>query len=119
MVVGPRDSLRTQWISLRDLNWLGDSPIPEHGLDVAVRIRSSATPQPATVFAQGGAARVSLWDGEYGIAAGQACVFYADASPRARVLGGGWITRALGRSEQQTRAGIEADIAAGQSARQG
>jgi tRNA-specific 2-thiouridylase len=51
------------------------------------------------VFAQGGEAKVLLRDGEYGIAAGQACVFYADASPRARVLGGGWIDRALSSSE--------------------
>ena len=28
---------------------------------------------------------------EYGVAAGQACVFYAGVGPRARVLGGGWI----------------------------
>jgi tRNA-uridine 2-sulfurtransferase len=43
---------------------------------------------------------VLLSDGEYGVAAGQACVFYADAGPRARVLGGGWIARALSRADQ-------------------
>ncbi len=37
--------------------------------------------------------RVLLQDGEYGVAAGQACVFYEDASPEARVLGGGWIEK--------------------------
>ena len=111
MVVGPRESLHTHWISLRDVNWLGDAPIPDAGLDVAARIRSSAHPQPATVFAQGGKAKVLLRDGEYGIAPGQACVFYADASPRARVLGGGWIERALSRSEQPDRSAPSLDAA--------
>ncbi len=100
VVVGPRESLRTHWISLRDVNWLGDTPVPEAGLDIAARVRSSATPQPATLFASGSSAKVLLCGGEYGIAAGQACVFYAEATPRARVLGGGWIERALSRSEQ-------------------
>lgn len=108
VVVGPRESLHAHWISLRDVNWLGDAPIPDQGLEVAARIRSSAPPQPATVFALNGKAKVLLRDGDYGIAAGQACVFYADASPRARVLGGGWIERALSRSEQPQRPGMEA-----------
>ena len=34
----------------------------------------------------GDGARVLLREGEYGVAAGQACVFYADAGPEARVL---------------------------------
>ena len=117
VVVGPRESLHTHWISLRDVNWLGDMPIPDAGLDVAARIRSSAPPQPATVFAHGGKARVLLGDGEYGIAAGQACVFYADTSPGARVLGGGWIERALSRSEQPARAAQGFDVAQGEPVR--
>ena len=36
-----------------------------------------------------------LKDGEYGVAVGQACVFYADGETRARLLGGGFIARAL------------------------
>jgi tRNA-specific 2-thiouridylase len=104
VVVGPRESLRAHWISLRDVNWLGDAPIPEAGIDVAARIRSTAAPQPATVFASGDRAKVLLRDGEYGIAAGQACVLYADVTPRARLLGGGWIERALSQSEQTSPA---------------
>ena len=118
VVVGPRESLRAHWISLRDVNWLGDSPIPDAGLDVAARIRSSARPQAATVFAQGSKAKVLLHDGEYGVAAGQACVFYADTSARARVLGGGWIERALSRSEQPELARAAGlDAAAGEPVR--
>jgi len=100
VVVGPRASLYTHWITLRGVNWLGEEPIPANGLDVAVRIRSSAPPQPATLFQCEDNVKVRLRDGDYGIAAGQACVFYADAGPRARVLGGGWIERTSGRTDE-------------------
>ena len=117
VIVGPRESLRAHWISLRDLNWLGDEPLPETGLAVAVRIRSSAAPRPATIFAHGSHAKVLLRDGEYGIAAGQACVLYADAEPRARVLGGGWIERSLSRSEEPDRPASHLAIFAGEPVR--
>ena len=91
VVVGPRESLHTRWIGLRDVNWLGDAPLAQEGTEVAVRIRSSAPLQPATVYPDGSKARVLLAGAEYGVAAGQACVFYAGAGPRARILGGGWI----------------------------
>jgi tRNA-specific 2-thiouridylase len=102
-VVGPRESLHAHWITLRDVNWLGEEPLAPEGCSVAVRIRSSAPPQPATLFASGDGAKVLLSSGEYGIAAGQACVFYDHTGPEARVLGGGWIERALSRSEQPDR----------------
>ena len=100
VVVGPRESLRAHRITLRNMNWLGDEPIPAGGTSIAVRVRSTSAPQPATVFPSGDAATVLLSDGEYGVAAGQACVFYADTGARARVLGGGWIARALTRSDE-------------------
>jgi tRNA-specific 2-thiouridylase len=100
VVVGPRESLHAHWITLRNVNWLGDEPIPSGGMSVAVRVRSTSQPQPATLFPSGQGARVLLRDGEYGVAAGQACVFYADAGPQARVLGGGWIERTLSRADQ-------------------
>lgn len=103
VVVGPRESLHAHWIALRNLNWLGDEPIPTGGMPVAVRVRSTSLPQPATLFPSGNGAKVLLQDAEYGVAAGQACVFYADADPRARVLGGGWIARVLSRAEQPAR----------------
>jgi tRNA-specific 2-thiouridylase len=107
VVVGPRESLRTRSLTLRDVNWLGDDPIGEDGgREVAVRIRSSAALQPATIRAEDGQVRVSLHGDEYGVAAGQACVFYADAGARARVLGGGWIDGTLGR-EKDTPAGSQ------------
>jgi tRNA-specific 2-thiouridylase len=102
VVVGPRESLHTRWIGLRNVNWLGDEPIPREGLEVWVRVRSTSPPQPATLCpADGGS--VLLREGEYGIAAGQACAFYADAGVHARLLGGGWIGRAPNRDAGSVR----------------
>ena len=94
------------------MNWLGDEPIPTGGMSVAVRVRSTSPPQPATLFPSADGAKVLLRDGEYGVAAGQACVFYADAGPEARMLGGGWIARALSRAEQSARSDSAEEIAA-------
>jgi tRNA-uridine 2-sulfurtransferase len=106
VIVGPRSALQTRSIFLRDVNWLGvtDLPVPNEngalksGRELHVRIRSTQAPQPAIVRLEfeGGVphrARVELLGEEYGVSPGQACVFYADGSPRARVLGGGWIGR--------------------------
>jgi tRNA-uridine 2-sulfurtransferase len=94
VIVGPRAALQTTSIRLRDINWLGDHPIEAidaAGLPVAIRVRSSRPPRAATLFWRDGTAVVELPEGEEGVAPGQACVFYEDAAPRARVLGGGVI----------------------------
>jgi tRNA-specific 2-thiouridylase len=99
VVVGPRDCLRTKGLILKNTNWLGDQPFTvagRDGLPVYVRIRSSQPPQPALLFAEDEeTARVTLEDGEDGVAVGQACVFYADGEREARVLGGGFIAKTL------------------------
>jgi tRNA-uridine 2-sulfurtransferase len=95
VIVGPRDAVRARLVSLRDVNWLGTgrlADIPEPGLPVWARIRSTQAPQEATLHIRDGLAQVRLHTGEDGVSPGQACVFYADGSARARVLGGGWIT---------------------------
>jgi tRNA-uridine 2-sulfurtransferase len=97
VIVGPREALLTHVLALRDVNWLGEgelADLPEGGIEVWARVRSSQPPQPATLFTVTGETFVRLHQGENGVAAGQACVFYNSADPRARVLGGGWIRRA-------------------------
>ena len=85
VVVGPRSSLRTQSISLRDVNWLVD---PLADSDCTVKVRSMRTPAAARVSAGAGrTATVEFAVPEEAIAPGQACVFYLGS----RVLGGGWI----------------------------
>ena len=96
VTVGPREALATRRLELRDVNWLGDgelADLPGEGLDLFVRVRSTRPPRPATLSIEGGRVMVTLADGEDGVSPGQACVFYADDSPRCRVLGGGWIKR--------------------------
>jgi tRNA-specific 2-thiouridylase len=97
VTVGPREALATRRIQLRGLNWLGDAPvceIGEAGRHIHVRVRSTRPPRPACLTVEDGAVYVTLATGEDGISPGQACVFYADGTPRSRVLGGGWIKRA-------------------------
>jgi len=78
VVVGPRHALAVSRMRIEGLSWLG-----EDQAELTVKVRSLAPPVAATldgdwaVFAQP----------EYGVAPGQAAVFY-DGS---RVLGGGWI----------------------------
>ncbi|HEX8663844.1 MAG TPA: aminomethyltransferase beta-barrel domain-containing protein, partial [Beijerinckiaceae bacterium] len=98
VVVGPRAALATGVIGVADLNWLGDAPLSDlgDGIEVAVRVRSTRAPQPALLRPMpGDGAEVELLSPEDGVSPGQACVIYADDGPRARVLGGGTIARAL------------------------
>ncbi len=113
VIVGPREHLLKTELVLRHVNWLGDPPAPrreatsslEEGqsMEIFVRIRSSQAPRSATLLlASDGGALVELHGGEYGVAAGQACVFYEDAADQARVLGGGWIAQARGTADRET-----------------
>jgi tRNA-specific 2-thiouridylase len=90
VVVGPRAALACDRVTLRGVNWLGDGT-PAEGEAVDVRVRSTSALLPASLhLTSGGAAEVRLVRPEFGVAPGQACVFYRDD----RVLGGGWITAA-------------------------
>ncbi|WP_025898323.1 tRNA 2-thiouridine(34) synthase MnmA [Sneathiella glossodoripedis] len=88
VVVGPREALLVSKLSLREMNWIGDSPLDDAGTDVMIKVRSTQDPFPATVYgAANGWAEVHLPEPEAGVSAGQACVMY-DGD---RLLGGGWI----------------------------
>ncbi len=99
VVVGPRDLLRTRDLMLRDVNWLGDEALElagPAGISVYARVRSSQPPRPATVFVEPDSeVRVVLTQAENGVAAGQACVLYEDGSLRSRILGGGFVAKAV------------------------
>jgi tRNA-specific 2-thiouridylase len=97
VVVGPREALRMDRITLRDINWIGDGAIDAaigNGLEVFVRVRSTRAPQPAWLRGANGHYEVELVAGEEGVSPGQACVFYDAALGQARVLGGGFIQSA-------------------------
>ena len=95
VVVGPRESLRTSRIRLRDVNWLGADTIDkatERRAEIYVKVRSTRPPQPAWLRgdAEGGI-EVELIASEDGVSPGQACAIYDAADGQARVLGGGII----------------------------
>lgn len=97
VVVGPREALATRTIRLHDVNWLGDqdpASFGPDGLEVAVRVRSTREPRPATLRTMDGRMEVELAAAEDGVSPGQACVIYDGEGARARVLGGGTIAQA-------------------------
>lgn len=89
VVVGPKSALARTRIFLREVNWIGG--IQSSPVAVQVKLRSMQNLLPALLILDQGAhplkAHVVLDTPEYGIACGQACVFYQGS----RVLGGGWI----------------------------
>lgn len=96
VIVGPRTALETHKLYLRDVNWLGDgsiTDIPESGIELYAKVRSTRPPRPAIVHHRGGIVWVELADGESGVAPGQACVLYSHDGDNARVYGGGFIER--------------------------
>ncbi|PWE34320.1 tRNA 2-thiouridine(34) synthase MnmA [Maritimibacter sp. 55A14] len=92
VVVGPKDALSTRHVPLREINWLGATPIGSRAeWHLSVKVRSTRPPREAILRPAAGGAVVELLNPEEGVAPGQACVFYETGS--SRVLGGGWITR--------------------------
>jgi tRNA-specific 2-thiouridylase len=78
LVVGPRRALAVEAMRVQEWSWIG-----EEQSEVSVKVRSLAPPVRATIDQDW----VRFERVEYGVAPGQAAVFY-DGS---RVLGGGWI----------------------------
>ena len=92
VIVGPKAALATRIIPVREINWLGDTPFDGQDHQIEVKVRSTRPPRAAVVRPLSPTtAEVELLDPEDGVAAGQACVFYAPNSTR--VLGGGWVWR--------------------------
>ncbi len=91
VIVGPKEALETAEIWVKDVSWIGED-IPDEGISVIAKIRSTRPGVPATLFMeQAGRARLVLDEAESGVSPGQAAVFYAGD----RVLGGGWIVGAI------------------------
>ncbi len=117
VIVGPKSALARRSVDLRDVNWLGALPLPEAGMEIEVKLRSASRPVPAflTISEKPGAealtARIELPEAQFGIAPGQACVFYRDS----QVLGGGWIGREA--AQIQTHQELDGHSALSRSAR--
>jgi len=94
VIVGPREALLTERLTLKETNWLGDeADITEAAAAercVLARVRSTRDPSPARLKIIDGAICVVFDDPEEGVSPGQACVLYDPETP-SRVLGGGFI----------------------------
>jgi len=93
VIVGPREALLTQALTLKETNWLGDGSLEaaaRAGAPVLARVRSTREPAPGRLVLLDDAPGVAFDAAEEGVAPGQACVLYDPAAP-SRVLGGGFI----------------------------
>ncbi len=92
VVLGEQDELLADGLVASKVNWLTDGP-PVSPVQCATKIRYRHAGAAATVTAlAGGHAEVRFDEPQSAITPGQAVVFYEGA----RVLGGGWIERAVG-----------------------
>ena len=91
VVVGPKSMLATRTLPVKEINWLGDTPLMSQSeWPIAVRVRSTRPPTDAILRPISDTeATVELLTPEEGISPGQACVFYDPESTR--IFGGGWI----------------------------
>ena len=92
VIVGPKDQLKTRFVPINGVNWLGDAEfMSTKEIMLSVKVRSTRPPREAIVRPLSPkSATVELLNPEEGVAPGQACVFYETET--SRVLGGGWIT---------------------------
>ena len=91
IIVGPREELGKDVISLNNLNLLADKN--EFDKEIFAKVRSTGKLLQAKIDLQNdNKAKVKLKILEDGISPGQACVFYKKDDLGFKVLGGGWIT---------------------------
>tara|TARA_Y100000590_G_scaffold455046_1_gene602953 strand:+ start:522 stop:1640 length:1119 start_codon:yes stop_codon:yes gene_type:complete len=92
IIVGSKNNLVKKEIKLKNLNFLYEDQ-NEIKKDLFVKVRSTGKLIKARVELNNGSANVNLFEEEYGISPGQACVFYSKDEEGFKVLGGGWITK--------------------------
>ncbi len=83
----PRDGVHRSAMLVAGVRWLVDAPRDGAAVAAHVKVRARHDAAPATIVANGSAARVDFLAPVAAITPGQAAVFY-DGD---RVLGGGWI----------------------------
>ena len=96
IIVGPRDSLIIQNLQLKDLNILGSQN--EFDQPILIKVRSTGKLLKAKINFKDKFASVEIFEGEAGIAPGQACVFYAKDDHGDKLLGGGWIYKTANKN---------------------
>tara|TARA_B100000767_G_scaffold190368_1_gene177654 strand:- start:332 stop:1384 length:1053 start_codon:yes stop_codon:yes gene_type:complete len=90
IIVGSKEHLVKTKINLKNLNIITDNK-KDFEKELFVKVRSTGKLIKAKIDISNSSANVDLLEEEYGIAPGQACVFYKKNSKGYKVLGGGWI----------------------------
>lgn len=96
VMIGPKECLGVNQIILDEVNWLGPNEIfskAEYENPIFVKVRSTSDPVEAKLSKKSNQILVEFKNPEYGVAPGQACVFYDSIKPISRILGGGWIVK--------------------------
>ena len=96
IIVGPKESLIIQNLQLRDLNILGSQK--EFDQPISIKVRSTGILLKAKISFKAKSANVDIFEGEAGIAPGQACVFYSKDKYGDKLLGGGWIYKTANKN---------------------
>ena len=90
ITVGSKENLVKTQISLKDINIITNNK-DDFKKELFVKVRSTGRLIKAKIDLKNTSAKVNLLEEEYGIAPGQACVFYSKNNQGYKVLGGGWI----------------------------
>jgi tRNA-specific 2-thiouridylase len=90
LVVGPREALMAGGLAGHDAVWLADLP-RDTEFRCTVKIRSTGRDVPCVVTPDGTGVTVRFDEPQFGVAPGQAAVFYRGDT----VVGGAWIETAL------------------------
>ena len=91
IIVGPKIELLKKNIMMRDLNLLADKT--DFDKEIFVKVRSTGKLIRSKLNIKDKFAHLNLFDDEFGISPGQACVFYSKDKFGDKVLGGGWISK--------------------------
>ena len=90
IIVGAKEYLIKTQINLKNLNIITNNK-NDFNKELFVKVRSTGKLIKAKIDINKNSANVNLLEEEYGIAPGQACVFYSKDNRGYKVLGGGWI----------------------------
>jgi len=90
IIVGSKEYLVKTKINLKNLNIITNDK-SDFEKELFVKVRSTGKLIKAKIDIKEKSANINLLEEEYGIAPGQACVFYSKNINGHKVLGGGWI----------------------------
>ena len=95
VIVGKKEDLLIKHICLKNINFLSD--VKKYNDNFFVKVRSTGKLIKAKIRLKETTAEIDLEENETGVSPGQACVFYSKSKIGDKVLGGGWIAKAINK----------------------